>query len=249
MVIPPAGSEHIIFAQQLYSFGCGGGAVQHQADGKGGSDHRLAGLLVGGVTVQRENGDRNAFFIHAVQADERRGEGCQLFGHARVRRVGVDVIQCGKGDRGVTVLGGAVDQHGGGIVLEIIVAAHQGMAVRALGAERAAAKVWGFHMDGQVGQGFGQDGIDHALVIGNAAVDQAVEIIRIVNIHAVEVIVFVIGQFADAVDAFEPGKVHPAANGGGDDDHGNQSGNDPLNRFHLFLLFMTGWRTNGGGAG
>ena len=53
----------------------------------------------------------------------------------------------------------------------------------------------------------------------------------------------------DAVDAFEPGKVHPAANGGGDDDHGNQSGNDPLNRFHLFLLFMTGWRTNGGGAG
>ena len=79
------------------------------------------------------------------------------------------------------------------------------MAVRALGAERAAAKVWGFHMDGQVGQGFGQDGIDHALVIGNAAVDQAVEIIRIVNIHAVEVIVFVIGQFADAVDAFEEG--------------------------------------------
>ena len=98
MVIPPAGSEHIIFAQQLYSFGCGGGAVQHQADGKGGSDHRLAGLLIGGVTVQRENGDRNALFIHAVQADERRGEGCQLFGHARVRRVGVDVIQCGKGD-------------------------------------------------------------------------------------------------------------------------------------------------------
>ena len=42
--------------------------------------------------------------------------------------------------------------------------------------------LWGFHMDGQVGQGFGQDGIDHALVIGNAAVDQAVEIIRIVNI-------------------------------------------------------------------
>ena len=49
---PAPESEHIIFAQQLYSFGCGGGAVQHQADGKGGSDHRLAGLLVGGVTAQ-----------------------------------------------------------------------------------------------------------------------------------------------------------------------------------------------------
>ena len=34
---------------------------------------------------------------------------------------------------------------------EIIVAAHQGVAVRALGAERAAAKVWGFHMDGHTG--------------------------------------------------------------------------------------------------
>ena len=37
-------------------------------------------------------------------------------------------------------------QHGGGIVLEIIVAAHQGVAVRALGAERAAAKVWGLSL-------------------------------------------------------------------------------------------------------
>ena len=62
-------------------------------------------------------------------------------------------------------------------------------------------------------------------------------------------IVSLVGWFAEVVVALERGKVPPPPTGGGDDDHGNQSGNDPLNRFHLFLLFMTGWRTNGGGAG
>ena len=79
VVVPPGGGKHIIAVQQVNGLLRGGGAVEHQTDSKGGKNLLLAGALVDRLAVQRQHRDGNALFIHAVQADERRGQTCELF--------------------------------------------------------------------------------------------------------------------------------------------------------------------------
>ena len=77
VVVAAAGGKHIVLLQQLHGLGGCGGAVQHQADGHSGSQHRLAGILFGWFAVQRQHSNRNALLVDAVQA----GKGCQQAGN------------------------------------------------------------------------------------------------------------------------------------------------------------------------
>lgn len=97
VIIPAAGGKHIILPQQGYCFSGGGGVIQYQTDGQGGSDGGFTGLLVGGFAIQGEHSNRHPLFIHAIQTDERRGEGSQAGFQALLRGVGLDVIQGGEG--------------------------------------------------------------------------------------------------------------------------------------------------------
>ena len=77
----------------------------------------------------------------------------------------------------------------------------------------AAPELWGFHMDGQQGKRFLQDGIDHRLVVGDAVVDDIVDAVIVPDVHAVEIIVAVIGDFFNAVHRAQPPGIQHAKPG------------------------------------
>ena len=241
MVVPAAGGEHIILAQQIHGFLCGSGAVQHKTDGKGGKDALLAGLLVGGLTVQREHGNGNAFFVHAVQADEGRGQGSDSGLGAVGGMIGRQIVQRRKSHRLVAVFGVAVDQHGGSVLLEIVIAAHEDIPVRVRDAEGAAAKVRGGHVDGQQRHGLLQDGVQHILIGGNAIVDEAVQIVGIGDVHPVELVVPVGGQLPDAADGADAGGVKQAQTGDADEhERQKRKKNAADDLFHEGFLLSVG---------
>ena len=153
VVVPPGGRKHIIAVQQVNGLLRSGGAVQHQTDSQRREDLLLAGALVDRLAVQRQHRDGNTLFIHAVQTDERSGQAGELFRHGYVRLVGRDIIQRGQRHGFVAVLRRTINQHGRGVALEIIVAAHQDIPI---GHRRkgAASIVRGFHVDRQQGKRF-----------------------------------------------------------------------------------------------
>ena len=153
MVVPPGGGKHIIAVQQVNGLLRRGGAVEHQTDSQRREDLLLAGVLVDRLTVQRQHSDGNTALVHAVQTDERSGQAGELFRHGYVRPVGRDIIQRGQRHGFVAVLRRTINQHGRGVALEIIVAAHQDIPI---GHSRkgAASIVRGFHVDRQQGKRF-----------------------------------------------------------------------------------------------
>ena len=65
----------------------------------------------------------------------------------------------------------------------------------------------GRHVDGQKRDGFLQDGVQHILIAGNAIGDKTVKVVRILDIHPVEVVVFVVGHFFQALNRADAGKI------------------------------------------
>ena len=207
MIVPAAGGEHVIAVQQVHGLLRGGGTVQHQTNGQRREDGLLAGLLDGRFAVQRQYRNGNAFFVHAVQTDERSGQHGDLLGKAGIRLVGRNVAQGRKGHRFIAVFGGAVDQKRRGVDLEVIVPAHQDLLITVRNAEGAASVIRGRHVDGQKRDGFLQDGVQHILIAGNTIGDKTVKVVRILDIHPVEVVVFVVGHFFQALNGADAGKI------------------------------------------
>ena len=242
VVVAAAGGKHIVLLQQFHGLGGGGGAVQHQADGHSGSQHRLAGILFGGFAVQRQHGNGNALLVDAVQA----GKGCQQAGNfglgAGISLVGTQVIQRGKGDGLVAVLGRGTHQHGRGIPLEVVVAAHQVVAAGLLDVEGAAAEGRRFDGDGQQRQRLLDGCINKALVIRRGVGDHLVQVVVIADLHAIEVVIIVVGQFFDRICGLDAAGVQRAEAHSG---HGHNSQHPHSNaggKFHSGSLLLVDWR-------
>ena len=74
MVIASGCREHVIAGEELDGFFRRGGAVEHETNGERRADGRFPRILARRLGIQGEDGDGNAFFIDAVQADEGRHE-------------------------------------------------------------------------------------------------------------------------------------------------------------------------------
>ena len=68
---------HVVLAQQCQRLIHGGRPIQQQADGGGGGDVGLVGLLVGGLGVDEQHSHRQALLVQAVQRDIGGGQGEQ----------------------------------------------------------------------------------------------------------------------------------------------------------------------------
>ena len=239
MVVAAAGGKHIVLLQQFDGFGGGGGAVQHQPDSHGGGQHRLACILFGRLAVQCQHGDRHALFVDTVQASERGQQAGNLALGAGVGLFDAQIIQRGKRDGLIAVLGRGADQHGRGITLKVVVATHQVVAVRGLRAERTAPEAGRFDGDGQQRQRLLDGFVDEALVVGSGVGDHFVQVVVIADLHAVEVVIVVVGQFNDGVGSADAAGIQRAEADGGYGHNSQRPQSDTGGKLHNgSLLFV-----------
>ena len=255
VVIPPAGSKHVVAAEQLHRLFRARRAIQHKADGEGGGDSGLAGVLVNRVAVQRQHGDGYALFIEAVKADIRRGQAGQLHFGALIRRVCGNIVQCRRGHRPIAVFRRAVDEHRRGVVFEIVIAPHVHIAVGVRQRERRAAEAGRLDFHRKERQRVLQNGVDHRLIVLDAVVDDVVKAVIVFDLHAVEVVaVVIIRELFDAVHRLYAREVDPDEHEHGGQKHRHDSAEreqrdfqrlfhpvspfsfEPGTRFVLFLL-------------
>ena len=204
VVVASAGSEHVILLQEVHGFLRRGGAVQNEPDDERRCNGRFSGILMCGLTVEREYRDGHALFIHAVEADEGSGQAGELCLDAFIRNVGCNVVQSGKRNGSVAFFRGTVHEKRRGVEFEVVVAAHQHMAVLIGHREGAAAEIRRFHMDGKKRERLSDDGVQHGLIVGDAAGDHRIQIVVILHIHAVEIVVVLVCELLKRRDGAKP---------------------------------------------
>ena len=109
---------HVVGREQVHGLLGAGGTVQHQPDGQGRVDDGFAGLLIGGLAIQRQHGDRDALLVDAVIAGKRPEQASRPVHFSGIGYViAHDGVQGAEGDGRIAVLWGddacgadAVDQ-------------------------------------------------------------------------------------------------------------------------------------------
>ncbi|CUP78614.1 Uncharacterised protein [Flavonifractor plautii] len=166
---------HVVLAQQCQRLIHGGRPIQQQADGGGGGDVGLVGLLVGGLGVDEQHSHRQALLVQAVQRDIGGGQGEQAVQQAGGQLVlpKADVGQVNHGDGAVAVLRGSADKEGGGVV-HVKVAAEDGVALRGLGGKGGAAQIRDVEAQGETLEQLLHQEVQQLVVVGGTALGQKV---------------------------------------------------------------------------
>ena len=113
------------------------------------------------------------------------------------------------------------------------------IAVGILHGKGRAAKGGRLDADGQQRQRFLHDGVDHALIVGDAAGDDIVQAVIIFDIHAVQVVAVLIGAYlADGSQGFETAQVQPAESENAHKNQNQQGGQDALDPFFHTLQLL-----------
>ena len=97
-------------------------------------------------------------------------------------------------------------EHGGGIELEVVVAAHE-HAFATCKRESAASELRRLHVNGNERECLGKDGVHVALVASQPALDDAIEIVTIRHVHGVKAIRRIGGR--DLPDRGHGGRPRP----------------------------------------
>ena len=97
-------------------------------------------------------------------------------------------------------------ENGGGIELEVVVAAHE-HAFAACKRERAASELRRLHMDGDERERLGEDGVHVSLVASETTLDDAVKVVAIGHVHGIEAIRPICGR--DLPDRGHRGRARP----------------------------------------
>ena len=207
MIIPSAGRKHIVLLQKLHSFRRTCRPVQNQADCKSSSNHRLACILMHRLAVQCQYRNGYTLFIHAVQTDKRCCQCGKLFLHALFRGIGRYIIQRCEAYRLITILRLTVHQHSRGIPSEIVISSHQNISVCFLQSKRAAPEIRNVNLYWQYRKRLLHDRINQTLVICDSVLNQPVQIILILHIHAIQIILLIIRHLLNGPYGLKPSRI------------------------------------------
>ena len=196
VVVAAAGGHHVVLFQDIHSFLSGGGSVEDEPYGQSRCDDRLSCMLERRLAVQGQHRYGNSLLVESVQTYERCCDICQRCALLIFRRIHADVVQGGSCNGLVSARRPAVHEHGGRVVLEVIIPSRQDMAPGISDAEGAASEFRRVVFDIQPRQIEPDDGIDDALCICDAAADYIIDAVVICHICSIQIIVFAVGYFS-----------------------------------------------------
>ena len=208
VVIAPPGGKHIVAPKQVHRLLGGRGTIQHKPHSEGSEDNRLPGTLMHRLAVDYEYCDGYPFFIHAIEADERGGQTCQLLFYAFFRHVCRNIVQCCIGHGFIAVFRSAADEHRRSIIPEIIIASHMHSAIPICKRECCTAELRSLNFHGEKGQGCLRNDIDHGLIVPDTVTDHVIKTVTVSDVHAIEIeSVRISGQLLHAVQCLDTGEV------------------------------------------
>ena len=156
-----------------------------------------------GFNQKKQIGDE-PFFIHAIEADERGGQACQLLFYAFFRHVCRNIVQCCIGHGFIAVFRRAADEHRRSIIPEIIIASHMHSAIPICKRECCTAELRSLNFHGEKGQGCLRNDIDHGLIVPDTVTDHVIKTVTVSDVHAIEIeSVRISGQLLNAVQCLD----------------------------------------------